>query len=92
MAENSNAWRYKISDATKLVALLIVIGGAIANHYIVRNDLERAIDNSKVNATALKNISEELREHLIASERRAERLDAVCERVKSLERQTRRGK
>jgi len=94
--EHNDTRTYAIRDAAKLVALLILIGGAVANYYIVKHDLESEIARSKtvddINSRSIKNLYEEFRGHLIKAERRAERLDTVCSRVKSIERTYRRNR
>jgi len=83
---NGDTWTYKVRDAAKLVALLILIGGAVANYYIVKHDLESEIQRSRavdeINTAAITRISDSFQTHLIEAATSAERVNTIRREVR----------
>jgi hypothetical protein len=86
VANGPNTGTFFVRDAAKLVALLVVIGGAVASHYIARSDIERAKTRGLENAKLLGDLSRALHQNELRDRDDSATIKEIARRLESLER------
>jgi hypothetical protein len=90
MANGVDTWTFKVRDSAKLVALLVLVGGGVANYYIFKSDLREQGKRVRQNAEAIGGLTHTVHEHDTRNAVDSERHEALTEKIKRIERQIRR--
>lgn len=81
---------YWVRDAAKMVAVLIAVGGWIADHNITRSDIARADERIRENAARIKEVADTVYLHRLEDREDSARGKENARRIEGLERSSRR--